>query len=86
MKIEFINHACYIVDTGKVRILCDPWLHGQAFDRGWEHLVETPVKINDLDYDYIWISHEHPDHFSVQDLMRLKVHKLYSIKKQKIRK
>jgi UDP-MurNAc hydroxylase len=72
MKIEFINHACYIVDTGKVRILCDPWLHGQAFDRGWEHLIETPVKINDLDYDYIWISHEHPDHFSVQDLNEIK--------------
>ena len=77
MRIEFINHACYIVDTGKVRILCDPWLHGEAFDRGWKHLMPTPVHINDLDYDYIWISHEHPDHFSIQDIKEIEGTKIF---------
>ena len=77
MIIEFINHACYIVDTGKVRILCDPWLHGEAFDRGWKHFMKTPVHINELDYDYIWISHEHPDHFSVRDIKEIEGSKTF---------
>ncbi|MEA2782722.1 MAG: UDP-MurNAc hydroxylase [Rhodospirillaceae bacterium] len=63
-SIEFINHACVIIDTGSARILCDPWLRGSVFDNGWDLLVETGQKLADLDFTHIWFSHEHPDHFS----------------------
>ena len=72
MKIQLINHACYVVDTGSIRILCDPWLSGDIFDRGWRHLQDNNISINDIDYDYIWLSHEHPDHFSPLDLSKIK--------------
>lgn len=69
--IELVNHACVIIDTGSERILCDPWLSGTAFDDGWEAIVRTDRTIADLDFSHIWISHEHPDHFSPRDLKGL---------------
>lgn len=71
ITIEFINHACVIIDTGSARILCDPWLSGSAFDNGWDLLVATGLTINDLDFTHIWLSHEHPDHFCPAELKRL---------------
>jgi L-ascorbate metabolism protein UlaG (beta-lactamase superfamily) len=70
-SIEFVNHACVIIDTGHERILTDPWLGGTAFDDGWSLVAETGRTINDLDFSHIWISHEHPDHFSPRDLKAL---------------
>ena len=65
MKIEFVNHASFIVDYQGVRILCDPWLFGSAFFNGWDLLCETRFKTEDFqNIQYIWFSHEHPDHFS----------------------
>lgn len=66
MKLEFINHASFIIEHKGIRILNDPWLIGSAFNDGWDLLVptefdfeKTPAGLN-----YIWYSHEHPDHFS----------------------
>ena len=72
MKIEFVNHSSILFDSGKERVLCDPWYEGTAFANGWRLLNDNAVDINSLDFDYIWISHEHPDHFSVPTLRRLK--------------
>ena len=70
--IQFINHSSVIVDTGPVRLLCDPWLIGSVFHQGWDLLVEPEKPIDQLDFSHIWFSHEHPDHFSPADLRRLK--------------
>ena len=37
MRLEFVNHASYILDASKqgVRLLTDPWLEGNAFNNGW---------------------------------------------------
>jgi len=72
MKVEFIRHASILIDCGEDKILCDPWFTGTAFDDGWKHVNNSDLDINDLDFNYIWYSHEHPDHFSVSDLKRLK--------------
>ena len=62
--IRFVNHASFIVETCGVRLLCDPWVAGPAFHNGWNLLKE--VHHDELDQvDFIWFSHEHPDHFSV---------------------
>src|ERR1043165_9435943 len=72
MKIEFVNHASYIVDHAGIRLICDPWTEGTAFDNGWSLL--TPSKFTFDDYKnitHIWFSHEHPDHFSPPNLSKI---------------
>src|SRR6476661_7709919 len=73
MKIEFVNHASFILEHNGVRILNDPWLIGSAFNDGWDLLVPS---IFDFEHepatiDYIWYSHEHPDHFSPVALKKI---------------
>ena len=31
MKIEYIGHACLLIDTGKIKIATDPWFYGPAY-------------------------------------------------------
>jgi len=66
--ISLINHASILVSNGNKTILTDPWYFGDSFDGGWNLLYENDDYeiekiINNL--HYIWISHEHPDHFSI---------------------
>lgn len=72
MKIRFINHSSIVIETGGEKILCDPWYHGTAFANGWRLLYDNKVDINKIDFDKLWISHEHPDHFSIPTLKSLK--------------
>ncbi|MGR3466518.1 MAG: MBL fold metallo-hydrolase, partial [Shimia sp.] len=68
MRIEFVNHASVLVTSGETALLTDPWYSGPAFHKGWELLVETPDTEVDALLDRvtdIWLSHEHPDHFSI---------------------
>ena len=51
--------------------MCAPWFEGTAFQDGWPLLYDQSHNINDLDFDYIWISHEHPDHFPIPTLNQL---------------
>lgn len=65
MHIEFVNHASVLIQHQGVSVLCDPWLWGSAFQNGWDLLCPSafePERFNDI--DFIWFSHEHPDHFS----------------------
>ena len=70
-NVTFLNHSCNLVDSGKTKILCDPWFNGLAFHDGWSLLLENSHELDELDFDYIWISHEHPDHFSIPTLNNL---------------
>ena len=67
-SIQFINHASVLVSGDDISILSDPWYQGNAFNKGWDLLHQT----NDSEAEkilnrttHIWLSHEHPDHFSV---------------------
>lgn len=72
MRITFVNHASFIIDHDGVRLLCDPWLEGLAFDSGWSLLSPTRLRYDDLaDVTHIWFSHEHPDHFSPPNLLKI---------------
>ena len=67
-SIKFINHASVIIGNNNTSILSDPWYEGDAFHKGWNLLHET--KSHDIEeflngITHIWISHEHPDHFSI---------------------
>ncbi|AXI46128.1 hypothetical protein C1J03_08915 [Sulfitobacter sp. SK012] len=68
MQIEFVNHASVLIRHGDVSLLSDPWYEGPAFHNGWRLLVETHApQVEELlkRTTHIWLSHEHPDHFSV---------------------
>jgi hypothetical protein len=74
-KIRFINHASITIECSHTVILCDPWYEGDAFNGGWNLLFENkPSDIEKLleNVNYIWISHEHPDHFSIRFFNRYK--------------
>jgi CMP-N-acetylneuraminate monooxygenase len=63
--LRFINHACIIIDIKNVvKIATDPWVEGPCFQNGW--WLQRPSKIDAYDEinscDYIYISHNHPDH------------------------
>lgn len=64
--IEWLNHAGFAVrsDSGSCLVV-DPWFDGEVFDRSWALQSPTVTSIDDLaDCRHVWISHEHPDHFS----------------------
>ena len=78
-KLTFINHASYVVESDNSILIVDPWVEGGAFDNGWslldksitnKMLVEYLTKTNKD--KFIWLSHEHSDHFSVPFLKALK--------------
>ena len=73
--IKFINHASVVIEGNGKSILTDPWYEGEIFNKGWKLLEEN--KTNDIKQiidtiDYIWISHEHPDHFSISFFKKYK--------------
>ena len=72
MKIQLISHASVIVDSGDVCIWTDPWIVGEAFNDSWALFPEAVFSSEMLkSIDYIWISHEHPDHFHIPSLRSL---------------
>jgi UDP-MurNAc hydroxylase len=63
--LKFVGHAGFLLSSRGIVLLTDPWLFGSAFNNGWDLL--TPSLLSDEDaagVTHIWISHEHPDHFS----------------------
>jgi UDP-MurNAc hydroxylase len=67
-SIQFINHASVIIKGTNISLLSDPWYQGDAFHKGWNLLYEiSDDQIKNIlnKVTHIWISHEHPDHFSV---------------------
>jgi UDP-MurNAc hydroxylase len=65
--IQFLNHASVLLTAGEASLVSDPWYSGAAFNRGWDLLApdRSLGGIAALARN-IWISHEHPDHFSVE--------------------
>ena len=67
VKVRFINHASILLedDLGGASVLTDPWYEGSVFLNGWDLLFPTETDSKCFEnVKYIWISHEHPDHFS----------------------
>ena len=73
MRLTLINHACCKVEADGLGILFDPWTEGAAFNAGWDLLIPTPMEFDEImkGVSRIWISHEHPDHFSPAFLGRV---------------
>jgi len=67
--INWVNHASFVLEEGDVRLISDPWLEGKAFADSWSLLSESRFTAKDFaSITHIWLSHEHPDHFSPSTL------------------
>ncbi len=82
-RLTFINHASYLVESDRSVLVVDPWVEGNAFDNGWGLLDQSITNKMLIEYlagfkksIYIWLSHEHSDHFSVPFLKMLKENSL----------
>jgi L-ascorbate metabolism protein UlaG (beta-lactamase superfamily) len=90
MKIELVNHASVIVEHEGTRVMTDPWHYGPAFNDGWDLIAATAfARERFSEIDYIWVSHEHPDHFSprvlldIPEAVRREITALYRVTKDK---
>ena len=66
-SIRLINHASAKISLDNISIVSDPWYDGSVFHKGWKLIHELPINETKKyleNTDYIYISHEHPDHFS----------------------
>lgn len=72
MEITLVSHASVVIDAGGTKIWTDPWVVSRAFNNSWS-LIGKPAYSPDMldDVQYLWISHEHPDHFNVPTLKSL---------------
>jgi L-ascorbate metabolism protein UlaG (beta-lactamase superfamily) len=72
VRLEWVNHASFVLAHDGVRLISDPWIDGFAFNHGWKHLVPTEFGYGDFgSITHIWLSHEHPDHFSPRNLLQI---------------
>ena len=73
-KIRFLNHACLVIDCGEIKFATDPWIFGSAFSNGWWLANPSPndslAELNSC--DFIYISHNHPDHLHPQTLSEIR--------------
>ena len=76
MKITQLNSATNMIEDSVndscVKILCDPWLDGEEYLGSWAMYPQYNFKPENFsDVDFIYISHIHPDHSSVNTLSKL---------------
>ena len=81
VEIRFINHAFLIIKTKQFMFATDPWATGPAFNNGWwlkkPSKQDWVKKLNEC--NFIYISHNHPDHLHKLTLSYLDKNKLIII-------
>ncbi|HTR48133.1 MAG TPA: MBL fold metallo-hydrolase [Verrucomicrobiae bacterium] len=72
MRLVWVNHASFLVESGNIRLLCDPWIEGTIFNNGWRLMSPTQLRYEAFEgVTHIWFSHEHPDHFFPPNLRNI---------------
>ena len=78
-SIRLINHASVKFQFDNIKILTDPWYTGSVFHKSWKLIYQqTENEILNIiqDITHIFISHEHPDHFSPQFFLDKNIKKI----------
>lgn len=71
-KIQHLQSATQLVTLSGVSILTDPWLTDGEYYGSWYHVPKFPEPlIDELKYDFIYVSHIHPDHCSQDTFAKL---------------
>ncbi len=74
MKIRLVSHASVFLTCVDTTIWTDPWLSSKAFNDSWT--LWPPAELDNAlleKVEYLWISHEHPDHLNFPTLASLAV-------------
>ena len=53
MKLQFLGHACFLLDDGAHKVLTDPFLTGNA---------RAAAAADQVEADFIFVTHGHSDH------------------------
>lgn len=68
--MQWLNHASVNFKFNGISLTTDPWLYGPAFLGGW--WLQNPSLTSSIktltESDYIYISHNHPDHLHPETL------------------
>ena len=74
-KVEYKYSACIKIVTDDAKILCDPWFGSSAYSGTWHQYPPVQDKIGLIgDFDIIYISHIHPDHYCSETIADLLSH------------
>jgi len=75
---ETIGNATIICHDGGPVLATDPWLIGSAYFGSWGMPYEVPEEQyeNIKNCKYIWLSHGHPDHISIESLDKFREKKI----------
>ena len=74
LGFETIGNATLVAHDGGPVLVTDPWIDGSAYFGSWTRSHEVPQRQRDAIQGcrFVWISHGHPDHLSVESLERLR--------------
>lgn len=82
-SIKYFNHAFLIIEGRNFKFATDPWAIGPAFNNGW--WLDTKTESNWIkevnSCDFIYISHNHPDHLNYHTLKKVSKKKIFIIPK-----
>lgn len=68
MKLEYISHSCFVIETNGTKLAFDPWITPTAYQKQW-HLFPKPVDTAPVESaDAVLISHGHEDHLNTDSL------------------
>lgn len=56
MKLTYLSHSCFLVETSAHRILIDPFLSGNPLAE------KAGIKPGEMECDYVFVTHGHFDH------------------------
>ena len=75
--IRWLNHATVYIESNGISFITDPWLFGPAFMTGW--WLNEPSTVDSIELlkkaDFLYISHNHPDHLHPETLSLVSKHK-----------
>lgn len=73
MEVTYVGHAAiHVRGSDGTTILMDPWLVDPSYCNAWFHYPPLVHSLADLaPVDYVYVSHEHPDHFDAPTLRQL---------------
>ena len=64
-SIKHLQSATQIIELDGIKVLTDPWLVKGEYLGSWFHYPPfNELDIKKLEYDFIYVSHIHPDHLS----------------------
>ncbi len=71
-KVYYKYSACIKICTDDITILCDPWFGDNAYEGTWTQFPKpSDIKKYIGSFDYIFISHIHPDHYCYETIYKL---------------